>query len=163
MKTMILLTLCIFTSVHADDTAIQARLAGMARKISMDGFQVSSMGILGDARIYKPVPNKSKNKGAEKFLWQLEESHTAVLRGAKDAKAVKHTDATGQHLGIAPTSTIMIPWKGKVWRIGWVGYTSLQGVGLRAPLYTASETEALDFYRKHGFTAAARDAVMDAR
>lgn len=158
MKKMLLLSLCVFTSVHADDAAIKTRLAGMARKVVMEGHQVSAMGIRGDVRVYKPRLNPSKNKGAEKWLWEFEEKQHAVLRGVPKPTQSTHRETNP---GMRDIITTVFPWNGKAWRIGWVTYRTIEGAGLRVPLWTASETEAVDFYRKHGFTVAARDAVMD--
>jgi hypothetical protein len=130
-----------------DEAALQKRVNGLARMVSMDGYQISPKGITCEIRVSKPLKNPARTKNAPPYLWVQEDKMDAVLRGVKDPQV-------GDYGGL----TIAV-WKGKAWRIGWVQFATRQGVWRKLPLYTASEEEALAFYRTHGFTQAAKDAV----
>jgi hypothetical protein len=166
MKTILNLIMalaCVIPAMADDDAVLKQRVAGLARKVSMDGFNNSEKGIIGDARVSKPQKNPSRNKGAEPFLWVQEANHVAVIRSTTGARQGTITDSTGQHLGLKDTSTSLILWSGKAWRIGWLQFISREGFARKLPLYTASEAEALAFYKEHGFTQAAADHVVHHR
>lgn len=145
----------------ADEAVLKKRVAGLTRKVIMTGHQVSSMGITGVMTIQKPVRKEVPgNKYKVDYEWRQEPSVDGVLRKAQGAKAGTHVDMTGRPYGGRDFATTVISWSGKAWPMGKIQYQTTQGLLRTCPLWTASEEEALAFYRKHGFTQAAMDAVL---
>lgn len=162
MKTMLLLVLLgSFGIATASEAQIRNRLNGIARKVSMEGHQITSMGITGTMVLTKPVTKEVPgNKFKVAYEWQPDGTIDGVLRGATGAKAVTIDDQTARPSGGASYRYNAITWRGKAWPMGRVKYRTAQGLARTCPLWTASEDEAMAFYRKHGFTQAAKDAVM---
>ena len=161
MKTMLLMMLGVMPlCAVANETELKERVAGMARMVDMRGFQISSRGITGEATVKKPKQNPSRNKGAAPYLWTVEIRHDAVIRKAEGAKVMTMQDSSAVPAGGKAFITEDIVWKGKAWRIGSIRYRTTRGINRTVPLYTASEVEAVNFFRKHGFTQSAKDAVM---
>jgi hypothetical protein len=82
-----------------------------------------------------------------------------VIRNAKGVKAgeVVHFYPNG----VKPWSEIRISWEGPAWRIGYIRYKTQQGLLRTCPLFTALEDDAVKFYKQHGFTEAAKNAVLN--
>lgn len=79
-----------------------------------------------------------------------QDSHYGVLISATP-KVATGLDDTGAPWGLPPIEESYLAWEGKAWRIGATQYTTYYGEVRTAPLYTASEEVAADYYRRNGF------------
>lgn len=137
----------------AEDHELVRKVNSLAKKISVDGFQSSDVGIIGTIKVMKlvsePVPGSMVQR---KSKWLQDYKADGVLCGVKGAKVQTSIDMTGRPLGLSDTTSSSIVWEGKAWRIGSIRYKTSQGLLRTCPLYTGSETEAVNFYRTNGFS-----------
>lgn len=144
-----------------EDEAIRNRVRGMGRLVQVDGYQIADIGLLANIRVMKPVLASVPGSAFQKDRkWVFDTKEDGVIQNAKEIKAgeVVHFYPNG----VKPWSEIKISWEGPAWRIGFIRYKTRQGLLRTCPLFTALEDDAVKFYKQHGFTQAAVDAVLKA-
>ncbi|MEX1116796.1 MAG: hypothetical protein WEB53_16230 [Akkermansiaceae bacterium] len=143
------------------DEALRNRVRGMGRMVQVEGSQISDIGVIADIRVMKPVLMSVPGSMIQKDRkWVYDRKEDGVIRNAKGVKAGEMV--TFYPNGVRPTTDIRISWEGPAWRIGFVRYKTRQGLLRTCPLFTGSEDDAVKFYKKHGFTQAAVEAVFKA-
>lgn len=136
------------------------KVNSIAKKVKVSGFQNSEIGIIGTITVMKSQVRPVRGSMVKKdIVWVFASRSDGVIRGVKGAKVQETMDATGAHLGIAPSFDTEISWDGKAWPIGTVQYTTSHGLLRTCPLFTANEDDAVSFYKQHGFTKQAENAV----
>jgi hypothetical protein len=156
MKTMIAMAMlfAVCVGAHGQDAekVLKERVFSLTRKVQMTGHQISEMGITGRMVMQKPMRKEAPgNKFKAAYVMVPDGAVEGVLRKAPDPKVAQDENGFTE-----------IWWTGKAWPMGRVQYKTRQGLLRTRELWTASEAEALAFYRKHGFTQAAKDAVLKA-
>jgi hypothetical protein len=141
--------------------ALRNRVRGMGRLVRIDGSQISDIGVIAEIYVMKPQLVAARGSMTEKDRkWVFDRKEDGVIRNTKGVKAgeVVHFYPNG----VKPWSDIRISWEGPAWRIGSIRYKTRQGLLRTCPLFTGSEDDAVQFYKQHGFTQAAVDAVLKA-
>lgn len=140
---------------------LRDRVKGMGRLVQVDGSQISDIGVIAEIRVMKPTMVAVKGSMIQKDRkWVFDRKEDGVIRNAKGVKAGETVHFYPN--GVKPWSEVRISWEGPAWSIGSIRYKTRQGLLRTCPLFTGSEDDAVKFYRQHGFTQAAVDAVFKA-
>jgi hypothetical protein len=144
------------------DAKFREKVGSMAILASVDAFQSSDVGLIGTIVVKKPVSRAIPGTMVHrKIEWVTSARESGVICDTTGAKAeqtmIVHPN------GWPTTYESGITWRGRAWRIGFIEYETQMGLVRKCPLFTASDAEAVKFFKTHGFTDEAVTAVRRAK
>ncbi len=144
-----------------DDAAFRGKVKAIAKKMTISGHQISDIGVIGTIHVYKAVTKEVPGSMlVTNTTWIPDQKFDGVMAGAAGVKAQKIMNIRPN--GQPTTYETDIRWEGKAWKIGNIQYLTQQGLLRTCPLFTGSENEAVDFFRKNGLALDSQKFVKKA-
>jgi len=138
------------------------------KMVKIEAIQNAPIGLIGEISVgtltSEPVKSKMGSTVGQKPVWRYRNrAIDGVIAGTEGARVKTSSDDTAVPYGGRSVTTESIFWEGKAWRVGMIEYTTLRGLTLTRPYYTASEEDAAAFYKTNGFSPKSDNVVWQPR
>lgn len=119
--------------IDRDDAEFRNKVKAIAKKMAINGHQISAVGVIGTVQVYKAVTKEVPGSMvATNTTWVADQKFSGVMSGAAGVKAQKVMAVRPN--GERTTYETEIRWEGKGWKIGNVQYLTQQGLLRTCPL-----------------------------